>query len=152
ARELHGRRQFLRDAVLRRRGRPPGGSGRRLRARGTQVLLARTEDSRGLPGAPVPRHLRRGKVTRIRPAQDADAEAIARVHVEAWRESYRGLVPDEVLARLSVERRANDWRTWLGDADGGPIVRVAEDEAGAIVGFASGGRARDPRLATDAEV
>jgi predicted N-acetyltransferase YhbS len=39
----------------------------------------------------------------IRPAGVADADAIAHVHVQGWREAYPGLVPDAVLA--SVHRR-----------------------------------------------
>ena len=33
----------------------------------------------------------------IRPAQTADAPGIARVHVEAWRSTYRGIVSDAFL-------------------------------------------------------
>ncbi|HNI60392.1 MAG TPA: GNAT family N-acetyltransferase, partial [Pseudomonadota bacterium] len=33
----------------------------------------------------------------VRPAGPDDAEAIARVHVETWRATYRGLVPDHYL-------------------------------------------------------
>jgi hypothetical protein len=50
---------------------------------------------------------------RIRPATLADAAAIAKVHVEAWRETYRGLVPDSVLAGLSVERGVRAWTDML---------------------------------------
>jgi hypothetical protein len=41
----------------------------------------------------------------IRVAGVADAGAIAAVHVEAWRETYVGIVPVQVLAGLSVDRR-----------------------------------------------
>ena len=40
----------------------------------------------------------------IRVAGVADAAAIAAVHVEAWRETYMGIVPVQVLAGLSVDR------------------------------------------------
>ena len=40
----------------------------------------------------------------IRVAEVADAAAIAAVHVEAWRETYVGIVPVQVLAGLSVDR------------------------------------------------
>ena len=40
---------------------------------------------------------------RIRAAIPADAQAIARVHVEAWRESYRALMPVHVIEALSVD-------------------------------------------------
>ena len=32
----------------------------------------------------------------VRRARQGDAAAIAQVHVRSWRESYRGLVPDEI--------------------------------------------------------
>ena len=41
----------------------------------------------------------------IRVAGVADAAAIAAVHVGAWRETYVGIVPVQVLAGLSVDRR-----------------------------------------------
>lgn len=40
----------------------------------------------------------------LRPATLADAEGIGRVHCLAWRETYTGLLPDTMMARLSVER------------------------------------------------
>jgi hypothetical protein len=38
----------------------------------------------------------------IRIATAADAAAIAITHVESWRETYTGIVPDHVLAGLSI--------------------------------------------------
>jgi L-amino acid N-acyltransferase YncA len=86
---------------------------------------------------------------RIREAQPADAEAIARVHVKAWHESYRGLVPDDLIAALSVERNTRMWSSILGDAKS--IVHVVENDD-AIVGFACGGPAHSPELGTSGEV
>jgi HAD superfamily hydrolase (TIGR01509 family) len=40
---------------------------------------------------------------RVREATPADAGAIARVHIESWRSTYRGIVPDEYLESLSHE-------------------------------------------------
>ncbi|HYM66371.1 MAG TPA: GNAT family N-acetyltransferase [Patescibacteria group bacterium] len=75
----------------------------------------------------------------VRPAGLNDAAAIARVHVETWRTSYRGLLPDDFLQSLSEEHYAERWRRGIGD--GTTRVFVAEDESG-VVGFASGGRER----------
>jgi len=79
----------------------------------------------------------------IREATAADAPAIARVHVESWRTTYRGIVPDDVLANLSVERRARGWAERLGKPGGPEFVYVAEDDTEAVVGFASGGPERE---------
>ena len=75
----------------------------------------------------------------IRPALQDDAAEIARVHVEAWRSSYRGLLADEFLDSLSEAGYSDRWRRVIGD--GASRVFVVE-EADGIVGFASGGRER----------
>ena len=46
-------------------------------------------------------------------ATPADAAAIAAVHVASWRAAYRGIVPDDHLAGLSVARRERQWREWI---------------------------------------
>lgn len=81
----------------------------------------------------------------IRPARCGDAGGIARVHVDAWRSTYGGVVPESYLARLSVERRLAMWRRTLCEPDGstGEFVYVAESSDGEIVGFASGGAERE---------
>jgi len=77
----------------------------------------------------------------IRRATAEDAEAIARVHVESWRAAYAGIVPDEFLAALSVERRAAQWRETVAPERQSYLV-VAEDE-GAVIGFAVAGPGRE---------
>src|SRR5579875_3020233 len=81
----------------------------------------------------------------VRPAACADAAGIARVHVDAWRSTYAGVVPDSYLERLSVERRQAFWRRTLCESDGssGEFVYVAASDLGEIVGFASGGAERE---------
>jgi ribosomal protein S18 acetylase RimI-like enzyme len=87
----------------------------------------------------------------IRAATPADAEAIARVHVQAWHESYRGLLPDRIIAEKSIERRTALWRSALADPARAPILRVIED-AGEVVGFGSAGRARSAALGAAGEI
>jgi GNAT superfamily N-acetyltransferase len=79
----------------------------------------------------------------IRPAQADDAPAIAHVHVESWRTTYKGLMPDETLANLSAERRETFWRDVISNHDANNFVYVAEMADGQVVGFASGGPERD---------
>jgi ribosomal protein S18 acetylase RimI-like enzyme len=75
----------------------------------------------------------------IFPAGPADAEALARVHVASWRETYRGLLPDGFLARMS---EAGFTRRFARDlAAAGSVTLVAADRSG-IVGYAMGGRSR----------
>jgi hypothetical protein len=49
----------------------------------------------------------------IRPAAVHDARAIAEVHVESWKSTYRGIFPDDLLNGLSVEKRESSWRDLL---------------------------------------
>jgi len=75
----------------------------------------------------------------IRRAIAGDAAAIARVHVDTWRTTYRDIVSEEYLAKLSYEERESLWRRVVTDPK--QFTFVAE-EAGRIVGFANGGRNR----------
>lgn len=74
----------------------------------------------------------------VRRARPADAGAIARVHVQSWREAYRGIIPEPYLQRLSLPAHERQWRRSL--ADGGWAF-VAEWEQ-RLVGFASAGLSR----------
>lgn len=83
----------------------------------------------------------------LREATHNDVPDIARVHIDTWRTTYRGIVPDEHLAKLSYERRANGWYQTLNHApEAGNFTYIAEEESGEIVGFANGGveRTGDP--------
>ena len=77
----------------------------------------------------------------IRPAVLDDADGIAEVHVRSWQAAYRGLMPQDVLDGLSVEQRAEGWRSILGNQQGSRTL-VAERD-GRIVGWAGFGDARD---------
>lgn len=79
---------------------------------------------------------------KIRPARMGDAAGIARVHVDSWRTTYAGIMPDEVLAGLSYERRQRGCENKLQNATLRDCHFVAVDHAGAIVGFADGGPVR----------
>ena len=87
---------------------------------------------------------------RIRPATPADAQTIARIHVQAWTETYRGLVPAAMIDALSVDHNARMWATILDQGEQ-TVVHVAETETD-IVGFGSAGDARSEALGTTAEV
>ncbi|MBR0668677.1 GNAT family N-acetyltransferase [Roseomonas hellenica] len=91
--------------------------------------------------------IRNAPPPRIRAAIPADAAAIAAVHVAAWRESYAGLMPDAVLAGLSVARRTGIWDGILSRPEevGSIATFVAERENG-MLGFASCGVQRTPAL------
>lgn len=83
-------------------------------------------------------------ITTVREAVTDDAEAIARLHVAAWRWAYRGLLPEAFLAKLSVEARLPSWRSQLEPDD--PTRVVVAEAGGQMVGFASFGPTRDAGL------
>ncbi len=77
----------------------------------------------------------------VRRAEIADADAIGRVLVESWQSSYRGLLPDDVLATLDPAAKAASRRALL--RIGQTLELVAYDAThGDLVGFCSAGPAR----------
>ena len=81
---------------------------------------------------------------KIRQATIEDAAALARVHVDTWRTTYRGIVPDDYLASLSYEKRTARWTEQIQATLAGKFaIFVAEDEDGQIAGFVDGGPNRD---------
>ena len=84
----------------------------------------------------------------IRAANSYDAVAIARVHVESWRTTYAGIVPDDYLAGLDETLRVKLWQEWLSS---GAVVLVAERKGG-VVGFVHAGNIREAIETADAEV
>jgi len=77
----------------------------------------------------------------VRPARAADAPALARVHVAAWRSAYVGVMPDAFLAELDEARFARGWVSNLEDNVATTLVGIGND--GRVDGFATVGRARD---------
>jgi GNAT superfamily N-acetyltransferase len=76
----------------------------------------------------------------LRRATPEDAASIADVHVETWKDAYRGEMPDAVLDDLSVEDRRDQWHDRLSDEDVEAWLAVDDDQR--VVGFAAFGSAR----------
>ena len=79
---------------------------------------------------------------RIRAATEADIPSLARVHVDSWRSTYAGIVPDEYLSDLSYRDRESFWEAVLTTARPGISNFVAETPSGDVVGMAGGGPER----------
>ncbi|SDH37697.1 GNAT family N-acetyltransferase [Agrococcus jejuensis] len=85
----------------------------------------------------------------FRDATVADAAAVARIHVTAWRQAYAGLIHQPVLDALDVADRTASWTRWLerslaGEGTDGDVrhaMLVAERD-GEVVGWATYGPAR----------
>lgn len=88
----------------------------------------------------------------FRPAGSDDAEAVARVHYEAARQAYRGVLPDELLDEMSYQQRLAFWGGLLGS--GGTPVRVelAERAPDGVLGFAWWRKIEAPASAFGAEI
>ena len=89
---------------------------------------------------------------RIRRARKDDAEAIARVHVESWRSSYRDIIAADYLASLSFENHAQRWHEILRTQNPKSYTFVAQNKDGHIVGFISCGPQRDLNVDYEAEL
>lgn len=76
----------------------------------------------------------------IRRATPDDAAALAKLHIDAWRAAYRGLVPDAHLDGMDYERRTQRWRAGL--AENTEETYLAEQDA-ALVGILTLGACRD---------
>ncbi len=82
----------------------------------------------------------------LRRATIYDADKLGAVHVASWHETYAGILPDDMLAGLSIEARSAMWAKILGDpsAFADTAVYVMEGDA-SIIGFGACGRQRDAR-------
>jgi len=87
----------------------------------------------------------------VRQATISDARAIAQIHVQAWREAYRGILADSVIDRLDVADREERWQKILSDDAVSATAFVAEisDE---FVGFIHCGPLRSPEAWGGGEV
>ena len=80
----------------------------------------------------------------IVPAGPSDCGALARVHVRSWRETYLGLLPEPMLAQMSVAAHTRRWARLLMAPEPPEFVLCAEGVSGLVgycSGFAGAGRA-----------
>ena len=83
----------------------------------------------------------------VRRARAQDADAIGRVHVEAWRSAYGDLMSAEFLDGLDPVARGRRWRAMLtGEeawSDGLAVDVFVAVRGGALAGFVVVGQSRD---------
>ncbi|MHB8528401.1 MAG: GNAT family N-acetyltransferase [Caulobacteraceae bacterium] len=73
----------------------------------------------------------------IVPAGPGDAADVARLHVEAWRETYAGILPGPYLRAMNPRTHARRWRLQLTAAKPGDVVLLAEGPGG-LIGYCAG--------------
>jgi len=76
----------------------------------------------------------------VRLATISDAPTIAEVHVASWRAAYRELMPDTILAKLSVTERA---ATWASDIAGGSSTVFVATTDSSLIGLLAIAHSRD---------
>ena len=72
----------------------------------------------------------------VRPAEPGDARRLGEIHVETWRATYVGVVPQELLDSLSVDARERQWAEWIPDPRTAAFVAELDDR---VVGFVNVG-------------
>lgn len=75
-----------------------------------------------------------------RPAKLSDVQAVARIHVETWKEAYQGIIPDAYLQTLSIAEREEKWKQLIIKEQ--TELWVAEKDS-LITGWVSFGSSRD---------
>lgn len=71
----------------------------------------------------------------IRRAQRLDALSVARVHVQAWRETYANILPPRLLEHLSINRATRQHAQRMADRSSATATFVAVQPGRGIVGF-----------------
>lgn len=85
----------------------------------------------------------------LRPAIPGDADAIAEVHCQAWRETYMGILPEDMIDGLTDSEAQARWQRDIADADVAVLVAEAGGRDGAIVGFVSAKPSDEPEAGFD---
>lgn len=79
----------------------------------------------------------------IRTAVTADALAIGRFHAACWVDAYRGIVPEDVLARIDPAERGERWRRRLTEGRRSTAIAELDDTGARVVGLVSWGPSHD---------
>lgn len=88
----------------------------------------------------------------IRDARIGDADGMATVYVDTWRTTYPGMIPDNVLVRMSKRDQAMQWAHAIAARPRADAIVVAELDRYGIIGFGSCGPARRTILPQAAEI
>ena len=79
----------------------------------------------------------------IRRAGPDDAAALAQVHEATWRETYVGLMSEEMLDALTADARTEAWQRILSGRSSYLATTYVADRSGKLVAFGSCGEQRD---------
>lgn len=88
----------------------------------------------------------------VRRATKNDIASIAKVHVESWKTTYKGIFSNGVLDNITYEQRENLWKSIFQKDDKNEYRFVAETLNGEIIGFIDGGAERTGTYNCDGEL
>jgi GNAT superfamily N-acetyltransferase len=72
----------------------------------------------------------------FRRATEADAEVVASVHTESWRDAYRGILPDSYLDGPIAGERADLWKSRFSTLNSDHLFVLLAEVPGEPIGFA----------------
>jgi len=77
---------------------------------------------------------------KVRPAVMEDAPDVAKIHVATWKATYKGIVADDFLENLSVEKRQAYWQSAITIGKPQLWVATVDDQ---VTGWIAFGPCRD---------
>ncbi|MFE6169883.1 N-acetyltransferase family protein [Viridibacillus arvi] len=83
----------------------------------------------------------------IRPATIEDIAGIAKVHVDSWRTTYKGLLKQDFLDNLTYSSREASWQRNI-ESEGNIIFVAVKEEDQQIVGFICGSKTQEGEYPT----
>ena len=75
---------------------------------------------------------------KVRKANPKDAIGVAKVQVDSWKTTYKNIIPNVFLNKMTYDSREQKWKEIISNQS----VFVAETNEGEIVGFSNGGKER----------
>lgn len=79
----------------------------------------------------------------IREMKPEDSGQVAAIHTLAWQHAYRGIIDQDFLDAIDLQKRELNWRKGV-EANEPPLVRLVLEKAGQVVAFVCGLENRSP--------
>lgn len=87
----------------------------------------------------------------IRDAKENDIWSIAKIKIDAWRSTYRGIISDNILDSFKLSEQVKMFKMLTAQENNQNFLVLAEVD-GTIAGFAAGGAEREGKHGVDGEI
>jgi len=87
----------------------------------------------------------------VRAARPDDAQAVARVYIDSWHDTYPAILPTDLLCAMTPRGQTSRWRSAIASRSREKIL-VAECAKHGVVGMTSFGPSQDKALGLDGEI